>query len=54
MCRGVRIKLLNKKLKKLPKEIEKKIINCNDINKLDLIIDNIFDISSLDEVILII
>jgi hypothetical protein len=42
---------LNKKLKKLPKEIEEKIINCTDINKLDLIIDNIFDISSLEQVV---
>ncbi|GIW21881.1 MAG: hypothetical protein KatS3mg068_0888 [Candidatus Sericytochromatia bacterium] len=42
--------LLKKKFKELPKEIEEKINNCNDLNKLDLIIDNIFDISSLDEV----
>ncbi|GIW21873.1 MAG: hypothetical protein KatS3mg068_0880 [Candidatus Sericytochromatia bacterium] len=44
------IKLLLKKFRELPKEIEEKINNCNDLNKLDLIIDNIFDISSLDEI----
>ncbi|GIW21745.1 MAG: hypothetical protein KatS3mg068_0752 [Candidatus Sericytochromatia bacterium] len=42
--------LLKKKFKELPKEIEEKINNCNDLNKLDLIIDNIFDISNLDEI----
>lgn len=45
------IRLLNKKLKDIPKEIEERLLKCTDINKLDLIIDNIFDISSLEQVV---
>lgn len=44
------IKLLTKKLGKIPKEIEEKILKCLDIEKLIIIMDNIFDIDSFDKI----
>ncbi|MFN8671125.1 MAG: DUF4351 domain-containing protein [Candidatus Sericytochromatia bacterium] len=45
------LKLLTKKLGNVPKEVEEKILNCNEIEKLDNLIDNIFDISSFEQVL---
>jgi len=44
------IKLLLKKFGELPSEIESKISNCYDLEKLDQIIDNIFDLASVGEI----
>lgn len=44
------IKLLNKKIGKIPKKIEKIILSCKNIEKLDKITDCIFEIESYDEV----
>ncbi len=45
-------KLLNKKFKNLPKNIEDKIDLCTDIYILDSIADNIFDIDTIEELII--
>jgi len=44
------IKLSVKKLGVISKELEEKIKNCRDIDKLDKIIDNIFDITSFNDI----
>jgi hypothetical protein len=44
------IKLTIKKLGDIPTKLEEKIKNCTDIEKLDQILDNIFDIISFDEI----
>ncbi|MFN4152432.1 MAG: DUF4351 domain-containing protein, partial [Candidatus Sericytochromatia bacterium] len=44
------LKLLTKKFGDIPIEIEDKILSCNDISKIDLLLDNIFDISSFEEI----
>lgn len=44
------LKLLTKKLGDTPSTLEEKILACNDIEKLDNILDNIFDITSFEEV----
>jgi len=44
------IKLLIKKFGSLPTEIESKLRNCAEIEKLDQIIDNIFDLASVSEI----
>lgn len=44
------LKLLSKKLGNIPKTLEERIVTCTDIEKLDNILDNIFDINSFDEV----
>lgn len=43
-------KLLSKKIGSLPIEIKSKIDSCNDVKKLEKIVDNIFDISDFSEV----
>lgn len=48
--RNKAIKLLTKKLGNIPKNLEERIVTCTDIEKLDSISDNIFDINSFDEV----
>lgn len=49
-ARNYAIKLLTKKFKALPSELTEKIMNCNDITKLDQIPEIIFDISDLKEI----
>lgn len=44
------MKLLTKKLGNIPKALEEKIISCNDIEKLDSLLDNIFDFNSFEEI----
>ena len=44
------IKLTVKKLGVIPKNIEEKIKSCSNIEKLDKIMDDIFDITSFDEI----
>lgn len=44
------IKLLTKKLGDIPKALEEKIISCDDIEKLDSVLNNIFDFTSFDEI----
>ncbi|MFN8673549.1 MAG: hypothetical protein U0457_15870 [Candidatus Sericytochromatia bacterium] len=44
------IKFLEKKLGEIPKELEKKINLCSDINILDNILDSIFEIENFDQV----
>lgn len=43
-------KLLSKKIGDLPSNIKTKINECNDLEKLEKIVDNIFDILSFSEV----
>ncbi len=44
------VKLLTKKLGDIPTKLEEKIKTCTNIEKLDQILDNIFDIVSFDEI----
>ncbi|MEK7435230.1 MAG: DUF4351 domain-containing protein, partial [Cyanobacteriota bacterium] len=44
------IKLLTKKLGAIPTELEERIKACTKIEKLDQILDNIFDITSFNEI----
>jgi len=44
------LKLLKKKLKEIPSDIEKTINSIDDIAILEKVIDNIFDINSVDQV----
>lgn len=44
------IRLINKKFKKISKKLEDKINKFNDIKKIESIIENIFDINSIEEI----
>lgn len=44
------VKLLSKKFGSVSAELEEKIRNCSEMEQLDQIIDNIFDLTSLAEV----
>ncbi len=44
------IKLLDKKFGSVPQEIKDKIISCHDSEKINIILDTIFDIKTLEEI----